>query len=158
MSTSNDPGTLGPSDLIAAWQHFEERAADDKNGMIATVAWLIGVSVALIAIAATGYVEIDSPDPGMVRKLAGCALSLSGLAAFFVYAFAIHANRKYKFAKRVKEKYKTLYGNNKSGEPKLIFGEEGDKIYFPTRIILVGFSAKCSGGTTPTARLSTHLS
>jgi hypothetical protein len=106
MSATNHPESLGTSDLLAAWQHFEVLAADDKNKMIATVSWLIGVSVALTTAAVVELVDGEETNYFVVYALTIGAITLEILATYFIGAFAFHADRKYKQADNVRNRYK----------------------------------------------------
>jgi hypothetical protein len=38
------------NDKLALWIHYQELAGDDKNKMIATASWLLGLAVGLLAV------------------------------------------------------------------------------------------------------------
>jgi hypothetical protein len=129
MSATNHPESLA-SDLLAAWQHLEVLVADDKNKMIATVSWLIGVSVALTTAAVAELVDsegtnIEGTNYFAVYALTIGAIVLEVLATFFVRDFALHAVKKYGQADKVREEYKNINPSNVD----LFFG----KTYLPRK-------------------------
>ena len=138
MSATSHPGgpasgpqSPGPSDLLAAWQHYEVLAADDKNRMIAIVSWLIGLSVALTTAAVVELVDMEVVDMEVVDYFTIYALTagsvfLAILAGYFVRAFSIHSNRKYEQSENVRKVYATIDPSNVA----LLFGDP----YHPRKI------------------------
>jgi hypothetical protein len=129
MSATNHPESLGPSDLLAAWQHYEVLAADDKNRMIATVSWLIGLSVALTTAAVAELVDLEGADYSAIYALAIGSIFLAVLAVYFVKAFSIHSHRKYEQSEKVRE----VYARINPSDVALFFGDT----YHPRKIYIL---------------------
>ena len=90
------------SDQLALWIHYEELAADDKNKMIATASWLLGLALGGLAMC------VGELFPGKEgRASVACVLSLASIvlglvSVYLIVAFARHAARRYEAADKIR--------------------------------------------------------
>jgi hypothetical protein len=103
-------GDLLLSDKVELWTHFQQQGGDDKNKMIATVSWLLGLVVALLAISVGELVEGKDPP----RPLVALLLSLLGLllcvtAVTLIRTFFEHALLRYQAAERIEKEIEIPY-------------------------------------------------
>jgi hypothetical protein len=94
--------SLTTSDKVALWIHFEELGGDDKNKMIATVAWLLAIDMALLL---AGISELfpgkDAQRPWVALLCSLVSLVVAVLALYLIVAFGRHAASRYATAQKI---------------------------------------------------------
>jgi len=108
--TNDDAMRLRPradenrSNLLMLWTHFQAQAGDDKNKMITSVSWLLGIVVALLATSIGELVPgKDLPRPLVASMLSLFTLLLCATACYLVSTFSDHASLRYRLTGEIEK-------------------------------------------------------